>query len=169
MIQTIQHNNIFYPAFQAQGNAMKFAMPFAQQVCKGYGCDVGCNRHQWAYKDIDGTPALPVDPLINSEYDAMNLPPGTFDYIVSSHCAEHLPNWVDALDHWKSKLKKGGVLFLYLPDFSQTYWRVFSNRKHIHTFTPEIIRAYLEDRGYTNIFVSGIDLNNSFCAMGENV
>lgn len=169
MIRTIEHNGIYYPEFQSQGFAAKFAFPYAQQVCRGYGCDVGCNRKEWAYVDADGIEALCVDPEICSEYHALNLPPGSFDYIFSSHAAEHFPNWVDALDYWKTRLKKGGVLFLYLPDFSQTYWRVWSNRKHVHTFTPEIIKAYLIDKGYVNIFVSGIDLNNSFCAMAENI
>ena len=31
----------------------------------------------------------------------------------------------------------------------------------------EMIRDYMVDRGYKNVFVSGIDLNNSFMIMGE--
>jgi hypothetical protein len=34
-------------------------------------------------------------------------------------------------------------------------------------FVPEMIRDYMVDRGYKNVFVSGIDLNNSFMIMGE--
>lgn len=168
MIQTITHNGNTYPAFQSEGNAMQFAKAYAQKVCTGYGLDIGCNRHQWLYEDANGTKAIPVDPLINEEYDAFNLPPSHFDYIVSSHCLEHLDNWVNAVDYWKNKLKKNGVLFLYLPDYSQSYWRCWSNRKHVHTFTPQIIKDYLTDRGWQNVFVSGVDLNNSFMAMAQN-
>ena len=71
------------------------------------------------------------------------------------------------MDYWFEHLKDGGTLFLYLPDFSQEYWRPWNNRKHKHVFTPNIIRDYMIDRGYKNVFVSGVDLNNSFIAVGE--
>lgn len=166
MIKTIQHNGNIYPAFQAEGNAAKFAIPFAKEVIPegSTGFDIGCNRKEWAYPN-----AITVDPVIDPTFDAYNLPPLTVDFIFSSHCLEHLPNWVDALDYWKTKLHVGGILFLYLPDYSQSYWRVWNNRKHIHTFTPQIIRDYLTERGWGNVFVSGVDLNNSFIAIVERV
>ena len=34
-------------------------------------------------------------------------------------------------------------------------------------FSPQIVKDYMEDRGYKNIFVSGVDLNNAFMIMGE--
>lgn len=165
MIHTIEHNGKTYPSFQAEGFAAKFAIPFALQVCKGYGYDIGCNRPEWA---LPG--AIPIDPAIDSHdgYDAYKLDRIKVDYIFSSHCLEHLPNWVDALNYWRYHLAANGVLFLYLPDHSQSYWRPHSNRKHIHAFTPEIIRAYLVDTGWHNVFVSGVDLNNSFIAMAQN-
>lgn len=167
MIEKITHGNQEYPLFQSIGNAARFCRPFAQEVCVGYGIDVGCNRPEWAFVDKNGVPALLCDPALNADCEALKLPPGHFDYIHSSHSPEHYPDWVAAMDYWKNKLKVGGVLFLYLPDYSQTYWRCWNNRKHIHTFTPEIIRDYLVDRGWGSIFVSGVDLNNSFMAMAE--
>lgn len=166
-IQTIIHNGHRYPIFQSQGFAAKFAMPFAQQVCKGVGFDIGCNRTDWLYKDANGVEALPVDPELCKEYDAYTLPPIQVDYIFSSHCLEHVADWVKALDIWQQSLHKGGVLFLYLPHYSQTYWRPWHNRKHVHCFTPDILRDYLTDRGWENIFVSNVDLNNSFCVMAN--
>ena len=163
MIETISHNFEFYPKFQSEGFAAKFAIPYAMQVCKGMGYDIGCNRVEWS---LPGS--IPVDPLI-TDFNAYELPFGEVDYIFSSHCLEHLPNWVEALDYWHKKLRIGGVVFLYLPEFSQTYWRPWNNRKHIHCLTPSIVEAYFEDQ-YTmwkNIFVSGVDLNNSFMIMAE--
>ena len=161
MIHTIQHLENAYPAFQAQGNAAQFAIPFAKHVCIGTGVDVGCNREEWKFPG-----AFAVDPAIN-EFDALNFPYSDLDYIFSSHCLEHLTNWVDVLDYWTSKLKSGGVLFLYLPDYSQSYWRPWHNRKHVNIFSSNIIVDYMNDNGYTNIFASGIDLNNAFMVMGE--
>ena len=58
-------------------------------------------------------------------------------------------------------------MFLYLPDYSQEYWRPWNNRKHVNIFTPQIIEDYMVDRGYTDIFKSSIDLNNAFMIMGK--
>lgn len=164
MIETIEFNGVKYPKFQTDGNASRFCMPFALEVCKGAGLDIGCNRPEWAFPD-----AIMVDPALN-EFDAYNLPDGSFDFIYSSHCAEHLDDWVGALDIWIDALKFKGTLFLYLPDFSQEYWRPHNNRKHKSVFTPEIIRSYLESKkDLTNIFVSGVDAYNSFISFAEKV
>lgn len=92
----------------------------------------------------------------------MNVPKKEMDYVFSSHCLEHVDNWVITLEYWISVIKKGGILFLYLPDISQHYWRPWYNRKHRHCFTPDILKQFLQDHKCENIFISGIDLNNSF-------
>ena len=89
------------------------------------------------------------------------------DYIFSSHCLEHLYNWVDVLDYWTSKLKSGGVLFLYLPDYSQEYWRPWNNRKHKHVLNSEMIIDVLKLNNMIKIHSSGCDINHSFVIMAE--
>lgn len=162
MIEVIEHKGTLYPKFQSIGFASKFAFPFAKEVCKGYGVDVGCNREEWAFPG-----AMTVDPAIDSSMDALSFPYEGLDYIFSSHCLEHLNDWVDVLDYWHGKLKVGGVLFLYLPDYSQTYHRPWSNRKHKNIFNSTIIKDYMIDKGYSNIFASGVDLYNAFMVMGQ--
>lgn len=153
-----------YPLFQTSGFAARFAFPFAKEVCKGIGLDVGTGKDEWCFPG-----ALPIDPKIN-QWDAMNIPKvasgGGWDYIFSSHCLEHLDRWVDVLDYWFTHLRDGGVLFLYLPDQSQKYWLPWNNRKHVSVFTPEIIQWYLHTKA-KKVFVSGVDLNNSFIAIAE--
>ena len=161
MIDIISYKKHKYPSFQSQGNAAQFAIPYAKHVCSGVGIDVGCNRVEWSFPG-----SLPVDPVIN-DYDALNFPYDNLDYIFSSHCLEHLYDWVSVLDYWTSKLKIGGVLFLYLPDYSQEYWKPWNNRKHLNIFSPTIIKDYLEDRNYNTIFTSQVDLNNAFMVMAE--
>lgn len=160
-MELIEFNGEIYPAFQASGFAARFAFPYAKEVCKGTGYDIGCNRLEWAFPN-----AMPIDVSFNNGYSATNLPLNA-DYIFSSHCLEHLDNWVDVLDYWYEKLNIGGVLFLYLPSFDQHYWRPWNNRKHKNIFTPEIIEEYMKDKGYKNIFKSGVDLNNSFMIYGN--
>jgi predicted SAM-dependent methyltransferase len=159
----INYKDKIYPEFQTQGYAAQFAIPFARHFCSGKGVDVGCNREEWKFPG-----AYAVDPSIN-EYDALNFPYENLDYIFSSHCLEHLHNWVDVLDYWTLKLKSGGALFLYLPDYSQEYWKPWNNRKHLNIFTPQIISDYMNDCGYKNVFTSGVDLNNAFMAVGEKI
>lgn len=174
-MQTIEFKGHVYPAFQASGFAARFAFPFAQEVCKGVGFDVGCNREEWKFPG-----AIAVDPVIDGRYDASFLPPSVVidgvevdtrevDFIFSSHCAEHLPHWVQTLDYWHVRLKKGGALFLYLPDHSQVYWRGHHNRKHVHHFTPEILSTYFLDQPemWENVWVSNVDLNNSFMVISK--
>jgi hypothetical protein len=163
MIKTIKFNNLNYPLFQTEGNAAQFAIPYAKHICIGKGVDVGCNRVEWAYPG-----STPIDPAINN-YNALKFPEecNNLDYIFSSHCLEHIPDWVTVLDYWTSRLSKSGVLFLYLPDYTQEYWRPWNNRKHFNIFTPNILNDYLQHKQYTKIFCSGVDLNNSFMVMGQ--
>ena len=199
MIETIDYDMYRYPAFQAKGNAAKFIMPFALEVCEGVGYDIGCNRLEWLMPG-----AIPIDPgfgedlhtqkrqlrngydvygfsrfandddeivVWKEEYHATNLPRGRFgevDFIFSSHCLEHVKEpWFDVLEYWVKNIKHKGVLFLYLPDYSQRYWRPWNNRKHVHILTPEILSDAFHALGITNVFVSGVDFMNSFAIMGE--
>jgi predicted SAM-dependent methyltransferase len=164
-MKTLEYDNSQYPFFQSEGNAAQFAIPYAKHICFGKGVDVGCNRLEWAFPN-----AIPIDPAIN-EFNATNFPKDCIDldYIFSSHCLEHLDNWVNVLDYWFDKLRSGGILFLYLPDYSQKYWRPWNNRKHKNIFNPEILSDYLKNKGYRNIFSSQVDLNNSFMIMGEKI
>ena len=161
-MKTIEFNDKKYPAFQAEGNASQFAMPFAKHFCVGEGVDIGCNRLEWAFPG-----AHAIDLNFNDGNDAYNFKYDNLDYVFSSHCLEHLPDWVAALDYWHTKLKDGGTLFLYLPHYHQEYWRPWNNRKHVHIFTPVILFDYLTSRGYKNIFISERDLNDSFMVVAE--
>ena len=159
-MELVEYKGETYPNFQTKGNAAQFAIPFAKHFCKGKGYDIGFGKEEWQLPGSIG-----VDESLNNGYDANYLPEAGVDYIFSSHCLEHVHDWVQTLEYWLSNLRPGGVLFLYLPDISQKYWRPWHNRKHHHCFTPQILQSFLEDHGCKNIRVSGIDLNNSFMAV----
>lgn len=168
MIEIIQHNSNTYLALQAEGFAMQYAMPFVNKLCKGFGLDVGCAKSEWS---IPG--ALLVDPVLTPEYHAMQLPPGQYDYIASSHMLEHYNGrFQEVIEYWLTKIKHGGVIFLYLPHGNaNTYW-AWDNTKHIHHFTPEMFKGYCEHLNYKGLisrsFVTeGYDLNSSFYVVIE--
>jgi len=160
----INYKGVEYPLFQSMGNAAQFAIPYAKHLCTGTGYDIGCGSAEQAFPG-----AIPIDITIDDDYDALNLPFVGVDYVFSSHCLEHLSCWGDALDYWDEHIASGGVMFLYLPDYSQVYWRPWNNRKHKHVLAPNMIIDWMEDKGYTNIFASGVDLNSSFMVVGEKL
>lgn len=162
MIDTVESNGNTYPKFQTNGQASRFILPFAKEVLSGEGLDIGCMKKEWSFPG-----STPIDLEFDDEWEAMNLPNRQYDYIFSSHCLEHLIDWVGVLDYWSTKLITNGTLFLYLPHYSQTYWRPWSNRKHVNILTPEYLKDYLEAREWKNIFVSERDLYNAFAVMAD--
>lgn len=162
MINTITVDKTIYPAFQSEGNAAQFISPVAKKVCVGVGYDIGFGKEEWKLPN-----AIGIDINTPDEYHAMCLPDGEVDYIFSSHCLEHLSNWVDALDYWLSHLKPSGVLLLYLPHKTQKYWRPYRNKKHIHVFDENVLSDYFKFKCVKHCFISGVDLNNSFSILIE--
>lgn len=157
------HKNLFeyegrlYPSYLKSGNAMQFFAPFALHFCEGNGLDVGAGR--WPFPG-----ATPID--LENGGDAMGLPSGEYDYIVSSHCLEHLANPVAALEHWKTRLRRGGVLCLYLPHPSMRYWQTTRNKKHLHEWRPLQMERIVRDLGFVDIITGRRDLSWSFAVVG---
>ena len=162
MIETIKFKDGVYPLFQSQGNASQFAAPYTKHLCKGIGYDIGYGEEDWK---LEG--AIGIDIKDGSPFDAYCLPEEKVDYIYSSHCLEHLSDWIKALVYWVSKLKAGGNLVLYLPHKDQEYWLPWNNRKHLHILTAEDITSCLKSLGVVNIFSSERDLNHSFLIIGS--
>lgn len=106
-----------YPAYLHEGNAGAFIREKALSYCQGTGIDVGAN--EWPFPGavaIDDTPA--ENALKLDRFQDASL-----DFVFSSHCLEHIAEWQTALKLWVSKIKPGGVLFLYLPHESMLLWQ----------------------------------------------
>ena len=161
-IETIKFNGTDYPLFQAEGNASQFAIPFAKHFCKGTGVDVGFCKEGWKFPG-----AIGADLQDNTNDYHAHLLPRNLDYIYSSHCLEHLNDWVSTIGYWASILKPGGVLFLYLPHRDQEYWLPWNNRKHLHVLDAEVIKGCMERFGFKSILSSKRDFNHSFIIVGE--
>lgn len=150
-----------YPSFLKRWKKSSYVAAIASAFCVGKGVDVGAGD--------DPLPgAIPVDDGMPNGCSAFNLPAedGSLDYVFSSHCLEHIDDFVGALEHWIRKIRPGGCLFLYLPSWECEYWRPWNNRKHRHQFEPHHIKSCLETLGLADVTVSGIDLAHSFSAVG---
>jgi SAM-dependent methyltransferase len=154
-----EYRGSLYPEYLKHGNACRFIAPTALEFCTGRGLDVGAGH--WP---LPGAQAVEL----RDGGDAMNLPEGEFDYVFSSHCLEHLPDPVAALEHWKTRIKPGGVLFLYLPHPDMRYWRPQHCRKHRHMFWPKDTAEMLSDLGFVNVIHGERDMAWSFAVVGFN-
>ncbi len=153
-----KYKNVLYPDYLKEGNACRFIIPAAAHFCKGKGLDVGAGK--WL---LPGS--TPID--LSNGGNAYALPAGKYNYIFSSHCLEHLPDPVGALEHWAQHIIDGGVLFLYLPHPQMQYWLPQNCRKHLHTWTPREMNQLLVDLGFTNVIRSdGWDSFWSFMVVG---
>jgi len=152
---TFRYKGKLYPEHLKEGNAMQFIKPMADKFCKGEGIDIGAGH--WPYC---------ADYVDNNKKDAHNFK-GEYDYIFSSHCLEHLADPISVLIYWKSKIKAGGVLFLYLPHPDMGYWLPQNNRKHLHTWYPVEMANILRDLGFKDVIYSERDLNWSFAVVGN--
>ncbi len=154
-----EYDGALYPEYLKHGNAMQFIAPTALQFCKGRGLDIGAGR--W--------PLPGAEPIERAfVHNAQMLPEGEFDYIFSSHCLEHLGDPVSALEHWKTRLRPSGVLFLYLPSYDMPYWRPSRCRKHLHSWWPAQMVVILQDLGFVDVIHSERDLAWSFAVVGFN-
>lgn len=153
----LKYRDKLYPEFIRHGNACQYVTAIALEFCRGEGLDIGAGR--WP---LPG--ATPVE--MKDGGDAMDLPPGPFDYVFSSHCLEHLANPVAALDHWKARIKLGGVLFLYLPHPDMEYWLPQNCRKHLHSWTPSAMAQIVRDLGFIGVIHSERDLAYGFSVVG---
>ena len=91
---------------------------------------------------------------------------GSLDFVFSSHCLEHNAEWKPVLNQWTSKLKRDGVLFLYLPHPECGIWEPgspFVGDEHKWSPTPEIIKSTMQDSGFSLVaYDDGPDVMYSF-------
>jgi SAM-dependent methyltransferase len=154
-----EYRGRLYPELVKHGNGCQYVTPIALKFCKGRGLDVGAGA--WPLPGAE-----PIDLKYGNE--AMELPHGPFDYVFSSHCLEHLPNPVAALEHWRSRIKPGGVLFLYLPHPYMEYWLPQNCRKHLHSWMPKQMAQIVRDLGFVDVIHSERDLAYGFSVVGFN-
>lgn len=70
---------------------------------------------------------------------------GTFDFVFSSHCLEHLRDPLAGLATWLRVLKPGGHLVITVPEedlYEQGVWPSARNRDHKHAFTMWKARSW---------------------------
>lgn len=102
---------------------------YAERWFVGRGLDIGAGpdglgrSHTW--------PHAAIREWDLADGDATELPgiaSGSFDFVYSSHCLEHLLWPVSSLERWAQVLKPGGYLVLVVPDFEMYERGVWPSR-----------------------------------------
>lgn len=135
----------FYPDYLLVGGNTFAIRRMALKYCIGKGLDVGAS-----YWPLPGSTPIDTElgPGIHNSIE--DIPTGSQDYVFSSHCLEHIGDWQGALDCWIEKLRKGGIIFLYLPHPSCKLWHKSNPQMgdtHKWVPTPSIIRDALILKG----------------------
>lgn len=159
-IMIYNYKGKIYPSYLKTGNAQAYIEKVASHFCVGNGLDIG------GFGDWTLLGSTPINILDDSEYDAFNLPDKKYNYIFSSHCLEHLDNYVAALEYWTEHIKKDGILFLYLPHIDMEYWQPQNNKKHLHQFYVDPMKKLFKNLGYKYILASERDMYWSFSIVG---
>jgi len=158
----------FYPDYLTVGGASHAIFREALRFCQGLGIDVGAGL--WPLPDV-----IPADirrgPGVGrtvSDFES-----GSLDYVFSSHCLEHIENWQETLAEWVSKLRLGGVLFLYLPHPDCGIWHPGSpivGDGHKWVPRPEIIKSAMQELSCQVVaYDDGPDAMYSFWVCGQKI
>jgi SAM-dependent methyltransferase len=160
-----KYQNKEYPNLVKEGFHAQYAFPIAKKFCSGMGIDIGCNKKEWAFPGWVDLCDLTLDAPWNNAFK-IPVKDSTYDFVFSSHCLEHLTDYITALQEWTRILKPNGILFLYLPSSECDYWRPVNNKKHCHIFRAEDLKYDLQQLGYKNVITSSVDLAYSFMVIG---
>lgn len=78
-----------------------------------------------------------------------------FDFILSFHTLEHIPDPFDELKKWRNLLDENGMIILEVPNGAGHPDIVLdTNKEHVHFFTPSTITSLLESANFETINLS---------------
>jgi SAM-dependent methyltransferase len=156
----------FYPDYLTEGGASGAIFREALKYCQGTGVDIGAGL--WP---LPGATPLDIQRGVGAGGRIGDFDDESLDYVFSSHCLEHIEDWNEALSEWTSKLRPGGVLFLYLPHPDCAIWRPgapFVGKGHKWSPTPTTIKDAIGARGMDVIASDdGPDAMQSFYVCGR--
>lgn len=117
------------------------------------------------------SPIPGADPFDIPQGDAQTLNGIPFDHyglVFSSHCLEHMRDWKEALNTWTKTVRKGGYLWILVPDFEiyeHNYWPSRFNADHKHYFICETFAKWwseLPDIGFELLRIQRVDTNYDY-------
>lgn len=143
--------------------ASEYELKILREHCKGKGLNIGCGS-----RPVPGAINVDIDPKAKADlYASASMLPlysNTMDYIISSHCLEHVQEApLIVLREWLRVLRVGGVLVFIVPDGEDDYHALteypgkFVEGKHVHHFIDKNLYCLMQCAGFTKVTVNRID------------
>lgn len=119
------------------------------------GCNFSTNT-MWEGHLTAGSPYTYTGHTLGSQYindatDLGSIPTNKYDFLISSHCLEHVANPIKALKEWNRVLKNEGFMVLVLPnpEFMYDHKRQRTSFQHMlddwKNNTPESDTTHIQD------------------------
>jgi SAM-dependent methyltransferase len=107
---------------------------------KGNGLDIGCGPDPLKVKSgtVRGWDLPDGDAQL-----LKGVEDGSFDFVYSSHCLEHMRDVAESLMNWARVIKPGGILYVVVPDYTlyeQHRWPSINNPDHKQSFSTWLAR-----------------------------
>lgn len=123
----------------------KMLLSYSQQYmllpyCKGFGIEIGCGKkksHPFAI-------GIDLNPNSHAQYnvpgDQLPFADRQLDYLVSSHCIEHIADKEKVAKEWHRVLKIGGVCAFITPDINSWKDLFYGDPTHISPYSLDEVR-----------------------------
>jgi len=97
--------------------------------------------------------------LLKSTFEKCRLPESYFDVVVLNHTLEHMENPRETLKKVNRILKRGGIVFIDVPNFgslssriSGEYWKYLLTNEHTYHFTKSTLTKILRKCNFEIIY-----------------
>jgi SAM-dependent methyltransferase len=97
--------------------------------------------------------------ILKGNFEKLDLPENYFDVVILNHTLEHLENPLFVVRKVKKVLKKGGILFVDVPNFgslsariSKQYWKLLLPEEHIFHFDKKSLKKLFNKSGFRVIY-----------------
>lgn len=126
---------------------------FPEVIFQGHGLDIGCGYDKMSVEHFPKITAIDGYDQCLGNGDAQllaDIPDNKYDFVVSSHCLEHMRDPYEAVRNWLRVLKHGGYLVITVPDwdmYEHRQWPSKFNGDHKTSWTmnqpdmPHVINA----------------------------
>lgn len=126
-----------------------------RHYCVGEGLEIGPGRHPYCVgpgvvylEKHPGSRDGMARPHIVADANAIPRPDESFDYLLSSHVLEHMPDTIRTLNEWARVLKPDGVLVLILPHADRTFDRHRQKTRLDHHIRDHVTLGAGPDHGH---------------------
>jgi 2-polyprenyl-3-methyl-5-hydroxy-6-metoxy-1,4-benzoquinol methylase len=85
---------------------------------------------------------------LTADISVENMENNSVDFIYSLNVLEHIENDIDALKLWRTKLKQGGCILIYVPAFNLLYFSFDKSVGHYRRYRKKMLVNKMQSAGF---------------------